>query len=131
MTLWQGLVLLALLTPPDVKLSDRERFPPRECAHASLTFNREYHAHIAARRSLDLRNEEYWSETLEETAALYEAWDWLHAAQEGEGKGEEYWLHSLRRLRELIGEEAYQQGTMPPCVPVQRFYVLEQVSANP
>lgn len=119
-------VLATLLVfSTDPPLSDRERFPPRAVACQAMEFNRAYRRHVEGRQLLELHHWWYWQEVLRETDYLFHCWDWLHAAQGGEGRDEEYWRRSLRRLRELVGDEAYFQGAMPPPVPVWRFQLVD------
>ena len=118
--------LVAPLPPPeDPPLADRERFPPRAVAAQAMACNRAYRRFVQARQALELHRWFYWQEVLAETDYLFNCWDWLHAAQGGEGRDEAYWRHSLKRLRELLGEDAYYAGRMPSCVPFWRFQPLD------
>ena len=114
--------LLVLTTPP--ALADRDRFPPREVARQAMQFNRAYRSHLLHQQAMQLHRWEEWQEAITETDYLFHCWDWLHAVQGGEGRDEAYWLRSLERLKELIGEEAYAAGQMPPNVPLHRFYKI-------
>jgi hypothetical protein len=116
--LFVGLIGLQVTDPP---LSDCERFPPRQVAAEALRVNRAYRRHVEVWRWTYLHQRDYWETVLHETDSLFQCWDWLHAAQGGEGRDETYWRHSLRRLRDLLGPQAYQAGQMPPPVPVWRF----------
>ena len=116
----ETLLLVTTLTINPV-LPDRDRFPPREMAKQAMEFNRAYRLHVQDRQMMELHNFWYWQEVLEETDYLYHCHDWLHAAQNGEGRDETYWIISLQRLKELIGNDAYNAGVMPPNVPVHRF----------
>lgn len=115
------LLISYLSLTPAPCLSDRDRFPPREIAKQAMEFNRAYRLHIQSRQVLELHNWWYWQEALTENDYLFHCWDWLHAAQGGEGRDEGYWRLSLQHLREMIGDEAYCAGTMPPNVPSWRF----------
>ena len=97
------------------------RFPPQEAAYEAMQFNRRYRKWVAAQRWRQLHEAEYWDHVLAETDYLFQCWDWLHAAQGGEGRDEEYWSESLERLRKLLGDEAYFAGAMPPPAPLWRF----------
>lgn len=110
-----------LILSTESPLTDRERFPPREIARQAMQFNRAYRQHVLGRQMMELHNWWYWQEVITETDYLYHCWDWLHAAQGGEGRDEHYWNTSLKRLRELIGDDAYHAGVMPPNVPMWRF----------
>src|SRR5579859_5543313 len=119
-----GVFEVLLLLCCDPPLSDCERFPPRPTAAAALEFNRAYHEHVECRRTLELHRWWDWQDTLTETDYLYHCWSALSAARGGDGEDEETRRAGLRRLRELLGDEAYYQGAMPPCVPVWRFWSL-------
>lgn len=120
-----GAAILALMLCQDPPLYDRERFPPAQVAADALRFNRAYRRHVEVRRWTFLHQREYWDTVLAEIDYLYHCWDWLHAAQRGEGRDEIYWRYSLKRLRGLIGEDAYNEGSMPPPVPLWRFGWLD------
>lgn len=117
-------LLAVCLADPLPPLSDRDRFPPKESARSAMQFNRAYRLHAQTRQSFELHRWWEWQETLSETDRLFHCWDWLHAAQGGEGREEAYWRTSLVRLRQLIGDEAYMAGTMPPPAPVWRFEMV-------
>ena len=124
MNLFAELALLAsLITPlPRDPLLDRERFPSRELALSAMTFNREYQRHLQTRMRIESEYKwEWYREAIEENNSLFHIWDWLHAAQGGEGREETYWRHSMGQLRELIGDKAYNAGMMPPPAPTWRF----------
>lgn len=118
-------VLALLIASSQPPLTDRDRFPPREVACEAMKFNRVYRNHVENRQALEAHQWWYWQEVLNETDYLYQCWDWLHAAQGGEGRDAEYWRRSLHRVRELVGDEAYYQGVMPPPVPVWRYQVMK------
>lgn len=115
-------LLVALLgLPTDPPLYDRGRFPPREVAYEAMVLNRAYRRHVETRRWTSLHERDYWATVLQETDYLFHCWDWLHAAQGGEGRDQQYWQYALKRLRDLLGEDAYHAGQMPPAVPLWRF----------
>jgi len=114
-------ILAALLLPCDPPLSDCDRFPPREVACQAIQFNRAYRRSVAARQRWELHHWWYWQEVLDETDWLYRCWDNLYTAEGGEGDDEESRRQSLRRLRELLGDDAYYGGRMPPAAPFWRF----------
>ena len=60
-------------------------------------------------------------EVLEETDYQYRCWDNLYMAEGGEGDDEDARRESLRRLHDLLGDEAYYEGRMPPAAPFWRF----------
>ena len=115
------LLFVAALTPPDCRLEDRERFPSRAEAYAGLQLAREHRRWHEQQFPLATWRLCEWRECGRDARWCFDCWDWLHAAQQGEGRGPDYWLYSLRRLRTLIGEEAYQAGRLPPPVPAWHF----------
>jgi hypothetical protein len=119
-----GVFEVLLLLASDPALSDYERFPPRSSATAALEFNRAYREHVVCRQSVELHHWWDWEDTLSETDYLYHCWAALATAQGADGDSEESRRAGLRRLRELLGDEAYYQGAMPPSVPVWRFWSL-------
>jgi hypothetical protein len=116
-------VSLFFLVPADLPpLGDRDALPSREVAYACMAdaarFRRlaEHQLHYGP-----CHERAFWYATVQEAAYLYHCWDWLHAAQGGEGRDERYWRQSLATLRDLIGPDNYHAGAMPPPVPVWRF----------
>lgn len=105
-------------------LSDSLRFPDRESVNELLSFNRAYRQHIDMRQTVELAH--WWEHqaTLQETEQLYQIWDTVRDA-----RCEYYYVtvrrQALKRLRELIGMDAYYSGTLPPFVPVWRFHVMK------
>jgi hypothetical protein len=101
-------------------LSDGLRFPDRATVNDFLAFNRAYRQHIDVRQPVELA---HWWElrtALQETDQLYQIWDMVRDA-----RCDYYYVtvrrQALKRLRELIGEEDYYAGRLPPVVPVWRF----------
>ena len=99
---------------------DAERFPPRTTINEFLAFNRTFRQNVDAR--LSAQPSHWWDlgQTLQETDQLYQVWD---AARDA--RCEYYYVtvrrQALKRLRELLGEQAYYAGKLPPHVPVWRF----------
>ena len=107
-----------LATAPAV--DDALRFPERTTINELLAFNRSYRQYIDVRQSLELV---HWWElrvALQETDRLYQIWDSVRDA-----RCPYYYVtvrrQALKRLRELVGEESYYSGQLPPCVPLWRF----------
>jgi hypothetical protein len=105
-------------------LCDCVRFPERATVNDLLAFNRAYRQHIDVRQPVELT---HWWElrvALEETERLYKIWDSLRDA-----RCDYYYVavrrQALKRLREQIGEEAYYNGDLPPCVPLWRFSMVK------
>jgi hypothetical protein len=105
-------------------VADSRRFPERALVNDLLAFNRAYRQHIDIRQPLELI---HWWElrtALQETDHLYQVWDSVRDA-----RCDYYYVtvrrQALKRLRDLIGEEAYYSSTLPPCVPLWRFQKID------
>jgi hypothetical protein len=101
-------------------LHDHMRFPDRALINDMLAFNRAYRQHLDNRQSLELT---YWwelREMLQEVDRLYTIWDTVRDA-----RCDYYYVtvrrQALKKLREMVGEDAYCSGALPPHVPVWRF----------
>ena len=105
-------------------LCDCRRFPDRTAVNDMLAYNRAYRQHIDIRQSVELAH--WWEHqaTLQETEQLYQIWDTVRDA-----RCEYYYVtvrrQALKRLRELLGEDDYYSGQLPPYVPVWRFRVMK------
>jgi hypothetical protein len=99
---------------------DSQRFPDRAAVGELLTFNRSYRQHLDNCQAVEMVH--WWElrEALQETDRLYHVWDTVRDA-----RCEYYYVtvrrQALKRLRDLVGEEAYYSGQLPPHVPVWRF----------
>jgi hypothetical protein len=105
-------------------VEDCLRFPDRVTVNDLLAFNRAYRQHIDVRQPVELV---HWWElrvTLQETERLYQIWD-----QVREARCDYYFIRvrrlALKKLRELVGDEAYYSGNLPPVVPNWRFRAIE------
>jgi hypothetical protein len=117
---------LALLRRRHAELNDAPpsndccRFPDRSTVNDYLAFNRAY------RQQLDTRQPgepaRWWElrTALQETDYLYQVWDTVRDA-----RCEYYYVtvrrQALKRLREMLGEEAYYSSQLPPYIPMWRF----------
>jgi hypothetical protein len=105
-------------------LHDCLRFPDRATVNDLLGFNRAYRQHVDVRQPVELAH--WWGlrAALQETDQLYQIWDTVRDA-----RCEYYYVtvrrQALKRLREMIGEEAYYSGNLPPCVPLWRFQQMD------
>jgi hypothetical protein len=101
-------------------LNDGLRFPDRELVNELLSFNRAYRQHLCTRQSVDLGRWWEYRAALQETEHLYQVWDTVRDA-----RCDYYYVtvrrQALKKLRELIGEDAYYAGRLPPYVPLWRF----------
>jgi hypothetical protein len=107
-----------LVLAPGVE--DSLRFPERTTVNELLAFNRSYRQLLDVRQPLELVHGWELRMVLQETDRLYQVWDSVRDA-----RCPYYYVtvrrQALKRLRELIGEESYYAGNLPPCVPLWRF----------
>lgn len=108
-------------------LCDCERFPPAWAVQSARDFNGRHRAWLAAELEyeVDPRRRSILCNWEREALYLYRVWDLLDDARHG---GYPAWRQrvALGRLREAIGDEAYNRGEMPPVVPVWRFRELSR-----
>lgn len=101
-------------------LNDSKRFPEREVVNEMISFNRALRKHIDARRHVDTDRGGAYRAALRETDKLYQVWDAVRDA-----KCDFYYVTTrraaLKKVRDLIGAEAYEAGNLPPYVPTWRF----------
>lgn len=99
---------------------DSERFPERATVNEFLAFNRAYRQHIDAGSPIESTRGWELRTALQETDHLYYIWDTVRDA-----RCEYYYVtvrrQALKRLRDLLGEEAYHTNKLPPFVPLWRF----------
>jgi len=105
-------------------VQDSLRFPDRATVNEFLSFNRSYRQHIDVRQPLELGHWWTYQEALQETDQLYQIWDTVRDA-----RCEYYYVtvrrQALKKLREMLGEEAYYNGQLPPYVPLWRFQEVD------
>jgi hypothetical protein len=104
-------------TPP---VADSERFPDRQTVAEMIRFNRAYRKTLEARQHLETDRAEEIQRVIKETDRLYHIWDAVRDA-----RCDYYYVtvrrQALKKLRDLLGEEAYTAGALPPNVPTWRF----------
>jgi hypothetical protein len=103
---------------------DCDRFPDRATISEMLAFNRAYRQHIDVRQPVERAHWWDYQAAIQETDHLYQVWETLRDA-----RCEYYYVHArrqyLKKLRELIGEDDYYTGKMPPYVPLWRFQQID------
>jgi hypothetical protein len=111
-----------LATAPVLK--DGQRFPDRVTINQLLAFNRAYRQDISRRQTHGQGDAQEIELAICDADLLYQAWDCLRDA-----RCEFYYVtvrrQALKRVREMVGDEAYYKGVLPPCVPVWRFRVSD------
>jgi hypothetical protein len=105
-------------------VQDCSRFPDPPTVAALIAFNRAYRAHLESCRAVDLGQREEVGAALEETDRLYRTWDTIREACSDYRYVKDR-REALKRLRDLLGPEAYYTGPLPPSVPVWRFRTIE------
>lgn len=114
-----GLACLLVAYDPDPPLEDVLKFPATvaqdnwRCAVA-------FCAMTEARSAWEHDVRDVLMETFAEARRLERIWDALDDAARKEFPRDTK-VAGLRRLKRLIGREAYDRGEMPPCVPVWRL----------
>ena len=106
-----------------VCIEDRERFPSKECCRSMIEFSNEYKTHAIARQEWEIGKWDYWQMVIEETNTLHDCWDALEDVKLNYKT--EITCDKLKKLKNLIGEDNYQRGIMPPPVPIWRFKIVE------
>ena len=126
MTTSLALALAFVLTDPQP--GDVRRFGPPEVIQAGRDFNRRYREHLSERLEWEPypANRAAIRAALAEAGELYEVWDcalWAHPdfAPAWPDKAAD-----RRRLRLLLGPDAYRRGELPPPAPYWRFNELER-----
>jgi hypothetical protein len=101
-------------------LYDCMRFPDRTLVNDMLAFNRAYKQHLDNRQALELANAWELHEMSQEAERLYQIWDLVR-----DTRCDYYYVtvrrQALKKLKELIGDQAYYSGCLPPHVPVWQF----------
>jgi hypothetical protein len=105
-------------------LLDCMRFPDRAMIGDLLAFNRAYRQHLET--CLAAETVRWWElrEALQEVDRLHHVWDTVRDA-----RCDYYYVtvrrQALKRLREMLGEEAYYTGCLPPHVPIWLFQRID------
>ena len=101
-------------------LADSFRFPERNAVNELVKFNRAFRKTIDQRQQLETDRADSFRNVLWETDRLYQVWDSVRDA-----RCDFYYVtvrrQALKKLRDLVGEEAYLTGDLPPNVPTCRF----------
>jgi hypothetical protein len=102
------------------KLADSFRLPDRKQVCELVRFNRAYRKNLETRQQIELDRAEELQEVIRETDRLYQTWDAVRDA-----RCEFLYIparrQAMKKLKGMIGEEAYAAGDLPPNVPTWRF----------
>jgi hypothetical protein len=103
-------------------LSDIQRYDhlSKDEINATIRLNRAYKLHLETRMAWEPDRQMILSEAIRETELCYRAWSNL-----AEMRTPFYFVSVRRRaalvFRDIVGEEAFQGGELPPSVPHWRF----------
>ncbi|MBX9580413.1 MAG: hypothetical protein K2X87_08905 [Gemmataceae bacterium] len=102
------------------RLADAGRFPGAETVNEAIRFNRAYRKNLEVRQLWEADRSDAIRVVVAETDRLYKAWDAVRDA-----RCEFYYATvrraALKRLKEMVGEDAFAAGELPPYVPEWRF----------
>jgi hypothetical protein len=100
------------------------RFPPRQVISEMLAFNRAYREHLEKCQVAGCSPTGDYQEALREADRLYHLWDAIR-----DSRCEYYYItvrrQALKKVRDLIGDDAFYNGNFPPHVPVWRFQRID------
>jgi hypothetical protein len=106
------------------RVSDSFRFPERPAVNELVRFNRAFRKHIDQRQQLETDRADTLRTVIHETDRLYAVWDAVRDA-----RCEFYYItvrrQALKKLKDLLGEDSYAAGRLPPNVPTWRFNELK------
>jgi hypothetical protein len=104
--------------------ADAYRFPGRAMINEYLAFNRAYKTFVESREPMEVGDRTDIRGAAQEADELYDIWNTLK-----EARTEYYYITvrraALKRLRDLLGEDAYQGAILPPHVPIWRFQEVD------
>jgi hypothetical protein len=102
------------------RLGDCFCLPPN-CVVADLCkLNEQYQCHLQMQQIIHAHNSDDLTEALREARHLYGVWDAVRRAT-APNQAWAYRRRTLRQLREMLGDNAYYSGQLPPCVPLWQF----------
>lgn len=106
------------------RLADSYRFPDRGTVNELVRFNRSYRKNLDQRQLLETDRASALRAVIWETDRLYQVWDAVRDA-----RCEFYYVtvrrHALKKLKDLVGPDAYAAADLPPNVPTWRFNELK------
>lgn len=96
------------------------RWPGRDYCSSQMAFNEKYESWLKANWPLHPGQKEWFADAFSETKRIYNIYDWLRDAG-NRNANLSYRIEALGVFRNLIGEEAWCDGRVPPAVPLWRF----------
>lgn len=101
-------------------LAESERLPDRRTIGEYIRFNRAFRKTLDTRLIWEADRADLIGEAIRETDRLYSTWDAIRDAR-CDFQYVTVRRLALKKLRDHIGEKAYEEGEMPPYVPDWRF----------
>lgn len=102
------------------KVAEANRLPDRANVNELINFNRSFRKTLERRMAWESDRAPLFAEALAETDRLYRVWDAIRDA-----RCDFYYItvrrQALKKLKELIGTEAYLRCDLPPHVPEWAF----------
>jgi hypothetical protein len=102
------------------RLADCRRLPDRRTADELIKFNRAFRKHLEDRQVWEQDRIDLFSIAIQETDRLCNQWEVIRDAQCDYGSIT-FRRTALKKLRDVIGEDAFSTGQMPHSVPDWRF----------
>jgi hypothetical protein len=128
-TVLAGWCLVWAIPEPLPPLSDLQRFPPLWLVQDQLCLVAAHQQWLQFRIDTEPACKGKLTAWLTESRQHAEPWVILEGIHQGHDEWQGFGVtldetdrrRRLDELRRLIGWQAYQEGTMPPCVPLHRF----------
>lgn len=98
--------------------------PPAWLVQDLCRLNEQYQCHLQMQQVMYPHRADDFNEVLREAKKLHAVWDSVRRAT-GPNQAWAYRRRMLRQLKEMVGEEAYYAGRLPPSVPLWRFQSLD------
>lgn len=106
------------------KIADAQRFPDRVLVNELLSFNRQFRKHLESTSLIESHRANYFGMAMRETDRLYQIWDSVRDA-----RCDFYYVtvrrQALKKLKTLVGSEAYFAANLPPYIPTWRFQEID------
>jgi hypothetical protein len=101
-------------------LAECLRFPERDVASELVAANRDFKEHLKQRLLIDPVHADEIEAAIAETDRLHQVWNTVREARCGF-----YYVvvrrQALKQLRELLGDQAFYRGELPPHLPIWRL----------
>ena len=105
------------------KVNESDRLPPRQAVNDNIRFNRAYRKNLENRLIWEPDRAGVIGDAIDETERLYKMWDAIRDA-----KCDYHYITvrrlALKKLKEMLGPDAYSTGELPLFVPEWRFTAM-------